>query len=250
MCKKNLNFNTVFSCYTSRYLNNKSLENSPSLSALTDLELVALYKSNKDKSTLGVLFKRHTKFVFAVSMKYIKDQDKCKDIVMDIFEQLFDKLLKHEISNFKPWLYSVVKNNVEDLIFDLSKHEVSKDYFLELRNVDRTTDYENQCLHEIRNNRHYLKDEWYEKNNGEDVMENNPFLYPDREIVLNEQFIKLEKGITELSEEQKTCIELFYLHDKSYEDISNMTGYDMKKVKSYIQNGKRNLKIFLLRNHE
>lgn len=150
-------------------------------------------------------------------MKYIKDQDKCKDVVMDIFEQLFDKLLKHEISNFKPWLYSVVKN---------------------------------QCLHEIRNNRHYLKDEWYEKNNGEDVMENNPFLYPDREIVLNEQFIKLEKGITELSEEQKTCIELFYLHDKSYEDISNMTGYDMKKVKSYIQNGKRNLKIFLLRNHE
>lgn len=193
------------------------MENNPDLNSLSDLELVALYKGNKDKSTLGVLFKRHTKFVFAVSMKYIKDQDKCKDIVMDIFEQLFDKLLKHEISNFKPWLYSVVKN---------------------------------QCLHEIRNNRHYLKDEWYEKNNGEDVMENNPFLYPDREIVLNEQFIKLEKGITELSDEQKTCIELFYLHDKSYEDISNMTGYDMKKVKSYIQNGKRNLKIFLLRNHE
>lgn len=40
-------------------------------------------------------------------------------------------------------LYSVVKNDVEDLIEDLSKHEVSKDYFLELRNADRTSTYEN-----------------------------------------------------------------------------------------------------------
>jgi len=150
-------------------------------------------------------------------MKYLKEEDTCKDVVMDIFEQLFDKLLKHEISNFKPWLYSVAKN---------------------------------ECLHHIRDRRHVLKDEWYEKNNGADVMENNPFLYPDKEIVLNNQFMKLERAIADLSEEQKICIELFYLHDKSYEDISLSTGYDMKKVKSYIQNGKRNLKIYLLKNHE
>jgi len=193
------------------------LKNHYSIDTLSDLELVALYKKDKDKNILGILFKRYTRFVFSVCMKYLKDEDKSKDVVMDIFEQLFDKLLKHEISNFKPWLYSVAKN---------------------------------QCLHEMRDNRHVLRDEWYEKNSEDSLMENNPFLYPDNEIVLNNQVMKLEHAITELSEEQKKCIELFYLHDNSYEEVSISTGYDIKKVKSYIQNGKRNLKIFLLKKNE
>jgi len=193
------------------------LEKYQHLYSLGDLELVQLYKDNNDKNVVGVLYKRYTKFVFSICMKYLKDQDKCKDVVMDIFEQLFDKLIKHNISNFKPWLYSVAKN---------------------------------QCLHEIRDNRHVMCDEVYEKNSEDNVMENNPFLYPSKELVLNEQVQKLEKGITTLSEEQRICIELFYLHDKSYEEIAITTNYDLKKVKSYIQNGKRNLKIFLLKNNE
>lgn len=187
------------------------------LQKLEDIELVALYKDSGDKMALGVLYKRYTRFVFSVCMKYLKDEDKSRDVVMDIFEQLFEKLLKHQVSNFKSWLYSVAKN---------------------------------QCLHEIRDNRHVLRDEWHEKNSGEDFMENNPFLYPSHELVLNDQIQKLERGITELSEEQRICIELFYLHDHSYEDIAASTGYDLKKVKSYIQNGKRNLKIFLLKKNE
>jgi len=193
------------------------LEKNNNLTLLSDLELIALYQKDKDKNILGILFKRYTRFVFLVCMKYMKDEDKSKDIVMDIFEQLFDKLLKHQVSNFKSWLYSVAKN---------------------------------QCLHEIRDNKLVMRDEWYEKNTEENVMENNFFLYPDNEIVLNNQVLKLEKGINELSEEQKICIKLFYLHDKSYEEVSQTTGYDLKKVKSYIQNGKRNLKIFLLKKNE
>lgn len=191
------------------------MEKGTSYTDLNDLDLIALYKSHKDKEILGVLYKRYTRFVFMICMKYMKDEDKSKDIVMDVFEQLFDKLLKHEINNFKPWLYSVAKN---------------------------------QCLLEIRGDKQVLRDEWYEKNTEENVMENNPFLYPSNEVILNNQVIKLERAITELSDEQRTCIELFYLHDKSYEDISETTGYDLKKVKSYIQNGKRNLKIQLLKN--
>lgn len=193
------------------------MEKNNNLTLLSDLELIALYQKDKDKNILGILFKRYTRFVFLVCMKYMKDEDKSKDIVMDIFEQLFDKLLKHQVSNFKSWLYSVAKN---------------------------------QCLHEIRDNKLVMRDEWYEKNTEENVMENNFFLYPDNEIVLNNQVLKLEKGINELSEEQKICIKLFYLHDKSYEEVSQTTGYDLKKVKSYIQNGKRNLKIFLLKKNE
>jgi len=48
--------------------------------------------------------------------------------------------------------------------------------------------------------------------------------------------------MNELSEEQRRSIEYFYYHDKSYADIVTLTGFTLDKVKSYIQNGKRNLK--------
>ena len=55
----------------------------------------------------------------------------------------------------------------------------------------------------------------------------------------------LKEGVEELNEEQRMCIELFYLKECSYAEVSTMTGYSMKEVKSYIQNGKRNLKKFI-----
>jgi len=55
----------------------------------------------------------------------------------------------------------------------------------------------------------------------------------------------MESAIKELKEDQKICVELFYLQEKSYEEVAKMTGYSMKEVKSYIQNGKRNLKILM-----
>jgi RNA polymerase sigma-70 factor (ECF subfamily) len=52
-------------------------------------------------------------------------------------------------------------------------------------------------------------------------------------------------ALQELNTEQKRCVTLFYLQQKSYQEISDQTGYSMMQVKSYIQNGKRNLKILL-----
>jgi RNA polymerase sigma-70 factor (ECF subfamily) len=63
---------------------------------------------------------------------------------------------------------------------------------------------------------------------------------------LEEHLEKLEKAINDLSQEQKKCIELFYLKQKSYKEVSNETGYSVNEVKSYIQNGKRNLKGLLV----
>ena len=56
---------------------------------------------------------------------------------------------------------------------------------------------------------------------------------------------QLEEGITKLNSEQKICVELFYLQNKSYVEVAEITGYELNQVKSYIQNGKRNLKIYL-----
>ena len=56
----------------------------------------------------------------------------------------------------------------------------------------------------------------------------------------------LTKALEQLNEEQKICIDLFYIKELSYKQITDQTGYDLNQVKSYIQNGKRNLKLILL----
>jgi len=181
------------------------------IAQLSDNELITLYKLHKDRNLVGELYKRYSGFCFAVSMKYMKDEDDSQDAVMSVFEKLFDYLLKHNIENFKSWLYSVVKNHC----------------LLELRNSKRQT-------------RHHDEGQV-----SENIMENRAFVYQDTDVLLEDTLQELEKAIPHLSKEQRTCIELFYLHDKSYQEVSEITGYDMKKVKSYIQNGKRNLKIML-----
>jgi len=184
---------------------------------LNDLELISLYKEKGDKAIVGELYKRYTRFVFSVCMKYLKDHDTAKDAVMQIFEDLFDKLQKHQITYFKAWLYTVCKNH---------------------------------CLLTIRADKRIQASEWHDNRNSDVFMENAPFVYQENNEITEKRLENLGDAIKRLSKEQRICIELFYLHDKSYEEISKSTAYDMKKVKSYIQNGKRNLKIILLKQDE
>ena len=81
------------------------------ISALNDLEIIALYINTNEKSYVGELYKRYTSFVFLISMKYLKNVDESKDAVMQIFEKLFSALLKYNISNFKSWLHTVTRNH-------------------------------------------------------------------------------------------------------------------------------------------
>ncbi len=182
------------------------------IQSLSDLELIDVYKSKNDKSIIGELFKRYVKFVFAICMKYFKNIEKSEEAVMQIFEKLFTGLLKHNIENFKSWLHVVTKNH---------------------------------CLLMLRNESYQLKKENEIKYSADIFMENHEFLYHDIENNPEDKLNNLQMALDNLSEEQRTCIDLFYLQEKCYDEISKITGYTTNKVKSYIQNGKRNMKIFL-----
>ena len=69
----------------------------------------------------------------------------------------------------------------------------------------------------------------------------------DRQFLLeNDHALDLMEGaLKELNREQQQCVTLFYLQKKSYQEVSDETGFSMLQVKSYIQNGKRNLKILI-----
>lgn len=187
------------------------------LNDLNDLDLVSRYKETGDNNFVGALFQRYTRLAFAVCMKYLHDEEESKDAVMQVFEKLLTDLKKHEVTNFKSWLHSVVKNHcLMHLRSQQSKHNHHEELKKDMKAVMEST-------YEL----HLLKGD-------------------EKEIQLN----SLQTGISQLNEGQRVCIELFYLQEKCYQEIADITGFTLNQVKSHIQNGKRNLKIFLTANNE
>lgn len=180
------------------------------ISRLDDQELLGMVRAG-NKQAMGELFVRYSWLVMGQCLKYLKNRMQAEDETMTIFEKLPEKIERSEISNFRSWLFSVSKN---ECLMKLRKAGIKE------------TDAENALL-------------FTEDQSANDM----------RLATLNEEKLKmLEECIGKLSGEQKQCVELFYLSDKSYEEISNETGFELKHVKSYIQNGKRNLKIMLEKN--
>ena len=180
------------------------------IKSLTDLELIARYKSNNDNSIVGLLFERYTHLVFGVCMKYLKDEDEAQDAVMLVFEKLLTDLKKHTVDNFKGWLYMVSKNH---------------------------------CLMHLRSTKSLMEKQKELKKDASVFMEswNDEHLHNvnSKEITLT----KLEGCIGKLNEKQRITVDLFFIKEKCYQEVADETGFTMNDVKSFIQNGKRNLKI-------
>lgn len=79
-------------------------------------------------------------------------------------------------------------------------------------------------------------------------VENSTFVHLDLDDAKEQQLSVMEKCMESLPEEQRKSVDLFYLQEKCYKEIAEQTGYDLLKVKSYIQNGKRNLKNCIEKN--
>lgn len=182
---------------------------SSNYSHFTDNELVKEYKSKHNKALVGELYKRYTHLVLGMCIQYFKDKDVAKDIVLQIFEKLFEELKKREVENFKGWLTFVVRN------YCIS----------ELRKIQTQLSREMEYQYAIK----------------------NQSIDEDKDIITEEEkkLEALEKAMESLNPFQKTCIELFYLKNMSYTQIVETTGYSVNEVKSYIQNGKRNLKMMI-----
>ncbi len=180
----------------------------------SDAELISRFISTGDSKILGEIFIRYSHLVFGVCYKYLRDADDSKDAVVDIFDSLERLLKTHQVRNFKPWLYSVAKNHC---LMQIRKKSV-----------------ENLSIPLPEN-----------EENENDFMEFPDFIHLINERDEEERISLLYRAIDELEEGQRICIRLFFLENKSYKDIFDKTGYDFKQVKSFIQNGKRNLRLKL-----
>lgn len=173
---------------------------------ISDTELLDHYYADGNQQWIGILLERYTLLLLGVCMKYLKDENEARDCVQQIFLKVLTEASKYKIDYFKSWLYMVAKN---------------------------------YCLMRLRNR---------QGKQVREVTENVAVADEEdkTELLQNETtYDLLEEAINELNDEQRQCVILFYLKKNSYQQISDKTGYSLMQVKSYIQNGKRNLKLLL-----
>jgi RNA polymerase sigma factor (sigma-70 family) len=174
----------------------------------TDQELLEQFYADHDNEWLGILLQRYTMLLLGVCMKYLKNEEEAKDSVQQVFLKVIQELHKYKVEYFKSWLYMVAKNH---------------------------------CLMKLRERQGKITAEINDRITAK----------PDEEtdlqkLLQNDHTLELMVvSLKELQTEQQQCVTLFYLQKKSYQQISVETGYNMLQVKSYIQNGKRNLKILI-----
>ncbi|HJW17616.1 MAG TPA: sigma-70 family RNA polymerase sigma factor [Flavisolibacter sp.] len=175
------------------------------LSGKTDTELVDDYTSTRESQYAGELYNRYADLIYGVCLKYLKNPENARDSAVAIFEELLVKIPRHTIENFKGWLYTLTKNH---------------------------------CLMHIRSNKKF-----HTVNIDAELMQSEDGAHLDGVLEKEENLVQLEYCMGELAIEQRQAIALFYIEGKCYNEISAVTGIEWNKVRSYIQNGRRNLKL-------
>ena len=174
-------------------------------SSSTDLELLESYRHSGNLQVLGQLYSRYMDLVYGLTLKYLEDPESAKDAVMQIFEELIEKLQEHKVVCFKSWLYTVAKN---------------------------------YCLMQLRSKKSVKTIRL-----PEDFMQSDENGHLNGSLLKETQYELLEKCLQKLTGEQQEVVTLFYLKEKSYNEIVAKTGMEWSRVRSLIQNGRRNLKI-------
>ncbi|MHA4847448.1 RNA polymerase sigma factor [Flavitalea antarctica] len=175
---------------------------------ISDQELLENFYRDRDNYWLGILFQRYTLLLLGVGMKYLKNEEEAKDSVQQIFLKAITELHKYKVEYFKSWLYMVAKNH---------------------------------CLMKLRDRQHIVITEIKEQMAIAPAEDLSLSLHIEK----NRQLELMNESLKELSKEQQLCLTLFYLEKKSYQQITDQTTFSLLQVKSYIQNGKRNLKLLL-----
>jgi len=174
---------------------------------ISDQELLEKFYADHDNQWLGILLERYTLLLLGVCMKYLKNEELARDSVQQIFLKAITELQKYRVEYFKSWIYMVAKNH---------------------------------CLMQLRDK---------PGKNTIEVKESIPAAVDETDkesLLLNEKTYEyMSEALKELNADQQLCVTLFYMEKKSYQQITEQTGYSMMQVKSHIQNGKRNMRLLI-----
>lgn len=183
-----------------------------SLSDASDAELLQLFQNELQSDYLGILFMRYRHLAFGVAYKYFREREEAEDMVSHVFSLLLEKLPGKEVHSFKQYLYGTVRNECLARTRQLKKEGERQQAWAHTENSDTGFMELEDLVH--------LTD-------GQSLED------------------AVQDAMQQLGDEQRICVFHFFFEGKSYKEISDETGFTLKSVKSYLQNGKRNLKKLL-----
>ncbi|MEM9928209.1 MAG: sigma-70 family RNA polymerase sigma factor [Bacteroidota bacterium] len=194
-----------------RLLRSKS-DTSPDTTPVSDQDLLVRFQQSTSPNDLLPLYERHAELIYALALRYLGSPQRAEDAGMEIWAILLDKLPKHEVSNFRSWLQTTVRNH---------------------------------CLMQLRREK---RDPLRQTSPEDDFMQSDRLLHLSTETNQSSSpdTRPLYHCLKQLKEEQKQCVTLFYLREgESYQSIAEKMNLSVGRVRSHIQNGRRNLKICL-----
>ena len=175
----------------------------------SDSELLERFSQTRDNEHLGILLQRYTYLLLGVCMKYLKNEEEAKDAVQQVFLKVIHELPRYKVEYFKSWIYTIARNHC----------------LMQLRNKGKQTSPINEKI----------------------VAAEESLTSKEQLLQQDLQLNQLNRALEQLNEEQKLCVTLFYLKKQTYQQIAESSGFTLMQVKSFIQNGKRNLKLQLLK---
>lgn len=173
--------------------------------ATEDAVLLSRFKEKGDKQALAYLFDRYLELIYGLCIQYLGTATLAEDAVMSIYAELQEKVPKHDIKNFKNWLFTFVRNHC---LMHLRKQKKSI-----TQSFDATFMQSDE-------NWHLIDEQWEE----------------------DERQSALSFCLEQLSAQQKACVNLFYYEGHSYKEIAALENKTVGTIRSFIQNGRRNLK--------
>jgi RNA polymerase sigma factor (sigma-70 family) len=163
------------------------------------------YLQTDNKQFLGKIYERYKERLFFHCLKIIRNQEEAKDMTSDAFIKAFENIHTFNPNKpFYPWLCKIATNLCID--------QIRRKKIIVFKPIDERID----------------------KIKTEVTISNM-----ERKEIAG----KIKKVINKLKKPQKRCFCLFYIHQKSYKEISQITGFSYNQVRSHIQNGKRNFKL-------
>ncbi len=175
---------------------------------MSDDELIHHFRAGPSPQRLLPLYQRYAELIYGWCLRYLGTPQRAEDAGAEVFTLLLTKLPDHEVTNFRSWLQSVVRN---------------------------------YCLMQLRREKRDPLEL-----SGELGVHSELFGHPSGEVTETEDTRPLYRCLKTLNEEQRNCIRLFYLREgESYRSIAERLHLSVGRVRSHLQNGRRNLKICL-----
>jgi RNA polymerase sigma-70 factor (ECF subfamily) len=184
----------------------------PVASEISDADLLTRFKQSSSPNDLLPLYERHAELIYALALRYLGTPQRAEDAGMEVWAVLLDKLPKHDISNFRSWLQTTIRNH---------------------------------CLMQLRREK---RDPLQQTNNDDVFMQSDRLLHLSTESNHHQDpdTRPLYHCMKQLNDEQRRCVSMFYLQEgESYQTIAEQLDLSVGRVRSHLQNGRRNLKICL-----